>query len=43
MIPDAQGICSKLVSDCKTRDLMYYEVAACNQADEIYEGKSNLH
>lgn len=35
-IPDALGLCAKLSSECKSQDLMYYEVSACDY-DEIYE------
>lgn len=36
LIPDALGLCAKLSSECKSQDVMYYEVSACDY-DEIYE------
>lgn len=36
LIPDALGLCAKLSSECKSPDIMYYEVSACDY-DEIYE------
>lgn len=36
-IPDAEGLCAKLWSDCQTPDIMFYQVSAC-EYDEIFEG-----
>lgn len=36
LIPDAIGLCAKLSSECKSQDVMYYEVSACDY-DEVYE------
>lgn len=38
IIPDAEGLCAKLSSNCQQPDIMYYQVAACDE-DQIYEGK----
>jgi hypothetical protein len=35
-IPDAAGLCAKLSSECKSQDVMHYQVSAC-EFDEIYE------
>ncbi|KAI5726895.1 hypothetical protein M8J76_010536 [Diaphorina citri] len=36
MIPDTDGLCAKLSSDCTSPETMYYTVVDCN-APEIYE------
>lgn len=38
LIPDAEGLCAKLWSECDTPDIMFYQVYACDY-DEVYEGK----
>ncbi|XP_026686722.1 uncharacterized protein LOC103519401 [Diaphorina citri] len=38
MIPDTDGLCAKLSSDCTSPETMYYTVVDCN-APEIYEGQ----
>lgn len=38
LIPDAEGLCAKLWSECDRPDIMYYQVYACDY-DEIFEGK----
>ncbi|GAB0096103.1 uncharacterized protein DMENIID0001_115700 [Sergentomyia squamirostris] len=35
-IPDAEGLCAKLSSDCKSQNILYYEVSAC-ETGEVYE------
>lgn len=35
-IPDAEGLCAKLSSDCKSPNILYYEVSACDTG-EVYE------
>lgn len=37
-IPDAEGLCAKLWSECDRPDIMFYQVSACDY-DEIFEGK----
>lgn len=37
MIPDALGLCSRLASDCKSSETMYYDVSACEESEDIYE------
>lgn len=37
LLPDAQGLCAKLSSECQTRNKMFYQVSAC-EYDEIIEG-----
>lgn len=41
-IPDAEGLCAKMWSDCKMPDIMYYEVSACDDPSTIYDGKFNF-
>lgn len=40
LIPDAEGLCAKIWSDCHARDIMYYQVSACDYS-EVFEGKCN--
>lgn len=37
LLPDAQGLCAKLSSECESPDIMHYQVSAC-EYDEIIEG-----
>lgn len=37
LIPDAEGLCAKLWSECDRPDIMFYQVSACDY-DEIFEG-----
>lgn len=37
-LPDVEGLCARLWSDCKRPDVMYYQVSSCEYG-EIYEGK----
>lgn len=37
LLPDAQGLCAKLSSECQSPDIMYYQVSAC-EYDEVIEG-----
>lgn len=37
VIPDALGLCSRLASDCKSSETMYYDVSACEESEDIYE------
>lgn len=39
-MPDAEGLCARLWSECQTPDIMYYQVAVC-ETNEILEGMSN--
>ncbi|XP_055545949.1 uncharacterized protein LOC129730552 [Wyeomyia smithii] len=36
VIPDDEGLCAKLSSECGSPDIMYYQISAC-EFDEIYE------
>ncbi|XP_055383894.1 putative uncharacterized protein DDB_G0282133 [Condylostylus longicornis] len=36
IIPDAPNLCAKLISNCKSKDVMFYEVYSCD-FHEIYE------
>lgn len=38
LIPDADGLCAKLWSECHAPDIMYYQVYAC-EYNEVFEGK----
>lgn len=38
LIPDAEGLCAKLWSECQSPDIMYYQVSAC-EYDEVFEGR----
>lgn len=39
VIPDAEGLCAKLYSDCRNPQKMFYVVSNCLNSTEIYEGK----
>ena len=39
VIPDAEGLCAKLYSDCRNPQKMFYVVSNCLNHTEIYEGK----
>ncbi|XP_039449210.1 uncharacterized protein LOC120428283 [Culex pipiens pallens] len=36
VIPDDEGLCAKLSSECGSPDIMYYQISAC-EFDEVYE------
>lgn len=38
LIPDADGLCAKLWSECRAPDIMFYQVSAC-EYNEVFEGK----
>lgn len=40
-LPDVEGLCARLWSDCRRPDTMYYQVSSCEYG-EIYEGKRSL-
>lgn len=37
VIPDAKGICSRLITHCKSKDILSYEVFACEDPEVVYE------
>nr|XP_040222749.2 uncharacterized protein LOC120949487 [Anopheles coluzzii] len=37
IIPDDEGLCAKLSSECESQDIMYYQISACDYANEVYE------
>lgn len=37
-LPDTEGLCARLWSDCKNPDKMFYQVSSCEYG-EVYEGK----
>ncbi len=39
ILPDGPQFCAKMSSDCNNPDIMFYNVADCNNASEILEGK----
>ena len=41
-VPDAEGLCAKLSSECQSKDIMYYQVSACDY-DEVFEGRLIQH
>jgi hypothetical protein len=38
VLPDGPQLCAKISSDCNNPDIMFYSVAACNNASEVLEG-----
>ncbi|XP_065573218.1 uncharacterized protein LOC136035380 isoform X2 [Artemia franciscana] len=38
ILPDAEGLCAKLYSDCNNPEIMFYTVSNCFNKSEIYEG-----
>lgn len=38
LIPDADGLCAKLWSECHAPDIMFYQVSSCDN-NEVFEGK----
>ncbi|XP_049536613.1 uncharacterized protein LOC125951684 [Anopheles darlingi] len=37
IIPDDEGLCAKLSSECESQDIMYYQISACEYMNEVYE------
>ncbi|XP_058121055.1 uncharacterized protein LOC131285020 [Anopheles ziemanni] len=37
IIPDDEGLCAKLSSECESQDIMYYQISACDYTNEVYE------
>ena len=38
-IPDTEGLCAKLYSDCNNPEIMFYTIFNCFKHSEVYEGK----
>lgn len=41
-LPDAEGLCARSVTSCKSPDLMQYQVFNCENKTEVYEDRSYL-
>ena len=41
VIPDTDGLCAKLYSDCNNPEIMFYTIFNCFNRSEVYEGKQN--
>lgn len=39
VIPDTDGLCAKLYSDCNNPEIMFYTIFNCFNRSEIFEGK----
>ncbi|XP_058058208.1 uncharacterized protein LOC131209215 [Anopheles bellator] len=37
IIPDDDGLCAKLSSECESQDIMYYQISGCDDKSEVYE------
>ncbi|XP_053680572.1 uncharacterized protein LOC128731471 [Anopheles nili] len=37
IIPDDEGLCAKLSSECDSQDIMHYQISACDYMNEVYE------
>ena len=42
VIPDTDGFCAKLYSDCNNPEIMFYSIFNCFNRSEIYEGERAL-
>ena len=45
VIPDTDGLCAKLYSDCNNPEIMFYTIFNCFNRSEVFEGefeKKNL-
>ena len=38
VIPDTDGLCAKLYSDCNNPEIMFYTIFNCFNRSEVYEG-----
>ena len=43
VIPDTEGLCAKLYSDCNNPEIMFYTIFNCFNRTEVYEGKLIKH
>ena len=39
VIPDTDGFCAKLYSDCNNPEIMFYTIFDCYNRSEVFEGK----
>ena len=39
VIPDTDGLCAKLYSDCNNPEIMFYTIFNCFNRSEVFEGK----
>ncbi len=39
VIPDTEGLCAKLYSDCNNPEIMFYTIFNCFNRSEVFEGK----
>ena len=42
VIPDTDGLCAKLYSDCNNPEIMFYTIFNCFNRSEVFEGNTNL-
>jgi hypothetical protein len=42
VIPDTEGLCAKLYSDCNNPEIMFYTIFNCFNRSEVFEGNT-LH
>ena len=40
VIPDTDGLCAKLYSDCNNPEIMFYTIFNCFNRTQVYEGKN---
>jgi len=43
MIPDIDGLCAKLYSDCNNPEIMFFTVFDCSVPSDVFEGKFTLY
>jgi hypothetical protein len=39
-IPDIDGLCAKLYSDCNNPEIMFFTVFDCHMPTDVFEGKN---
>ena len=40
VIPDTEGLCAKLYSDCNNPEIMFYTIFNCFNRSEVFEGNT---
>ena len=43
VIPDTEGLCAKLYSDCNNPEIMFYTIFNCFNRSEVFEGISKMN
>ena len=41
VIPDTDGLCAKLYSDCNNPEIMFYTIFNCFNRSEVFEGNNS--